>query len=180
LEYIPLEELRQWDKNPKLHDIGAISQSIKRYGFKDPPKFEPSLNGGVGGIVEGNGRIEALYMMKRMGEKPPSGIILEAGEWYIPVLFGVDAKKETEAEAYGIDHNNITMMGGTYTPLDMAGIWDENQYLDLIKSLELTPVSVDWESLNLLDEFVGKDGDKKIPGEEKEVVCPNCREKFKI
>lgn len=180
MEYIPLEQLRHWEKNPKLHDIGAISESIKRYGFKDPPKYEPQLNGGEGGIVEGNGRIEALYMMRRVGESPPNGILSDKSDWYVPVIFGVDAKNEKEAESYGLDHNNITMMGGHFTALDMSGIWDEKPYVEIIKHLEITPVSVDWESLNTLDEFINKDDDEKYKSIEKEVVCPYCGEKFKI
>jgi len=164
-----------WENNPKLHDIGSIIESIKRYGFKDAPKFEPTLNNGTGGIVEGNGRIEALVTMRRLGEKVPNGIFSDEQDWYVPILFGVDAKNEKEAMSYGIDHNNITMLGGNFMPLDIAGMWDETKYLELVKSLEVSPVSVDWESLNVLNEFVDK------PFEEKDdwITCPYCGEKFK-
>ena len=60
IEYIKLDQAALWEKNPKKHDIDLIIQSIEKYGFKDPPKFEPSLNNNEGGFVEGNGRIEAL------------------------------------------------------------------------------------------------------------------------
>lgn len=177
MEYIPITKARTWEKNPKLHDIGSIIESIKRYGFKDPPKYEPFLNGGEGGIVEGNGRIEALETMRRLGEKPPAGIKFDNNDWYVPIVFGVDAKNEMEAEAYGIDHNNIVMLGGNFLPLDIAGIWDEKAYLDVIKGIEITPVSVDWESLNVLDEFIDKKDNTS--GKKDEITCPYCGEKFK-
>jgi len=106
---------------------------------------------GAGGIVEGNGRIEALVTMRRLGDEVPAGILSDEKDWYVPVLFGIDAKSENEAISYGIDHNNIVMLGGNFMPLDIAGIWDEKEYLNLIQSLDITPVSVDWESLNVLD-----------------------------
>ncbi len=59
LRYVPLAELRKWDRNPKPHDIGLLIQSFRRYGFLDPMKVDAQLNGGAGGIVEGNGRLEA-------------------------------------------------------------------------------------------------------------------------
>ncbi len=171
-----MTKVKRWERNPKLHDIGSIIESIKRYGFKDAPKYEPLLNEGAGGIVEGNGRIEALVTMRRLGDEVPAGILSDEKDWYVPVLFGIDAKSENEAISYGIDHNNIVMLGGNFMPLDIAGIWDEKEYLNLIQSLDITPVSVDWESLNVLDEFI----DKEIIHEKEDyIICPNCGEKIK-
>lgn len=113
IRHVPLDQVRRWDRNPKKHDFGALIQSIARYGFKDPPKFEPALNAGKGGIVEGNGRAEALTMMQADGQEPPRGVAVDPeGRWCMPVLFGVDARSKAEAESYGIDHNNLTLSGG--------------------------------------------------------------------
>ncbi len=161
LEYIPLSQAVLWDKNPKAHDIGGIVESIRRYGFKDPPKFEPALNGGRGGFAEGNGRTIALRMMRQQGEQPPRGIaVTENGEWAIPVLFGVDAESEAAAQAYAIDHNNLTMAGGEFAAWDMARMWDDS-YTDLLQELaaeDWLPVSVDGDDLDaLLANVVGAD-----------------------
>jgi hypothetical protein len=68
------------------------------------------LNGGRGGIVEGNGRAEVLRAMREAGEDPPRGIGVDSeGRWAVPVLFGVDARSRQEAEAYGVDHNALTL-----------------------------------------------------------------------
>jgi hypothetical protein len=157
LEYVPLSQVILWDRNPKLHDIGGLVESIKRHGFKDPLKFEPALNDGEGGIVEGNGRGQALEAMHRQEpDKPPRGIdvIKDTGEWAVPVLFGVDAESEQAAEAYGVDHNNLTYMGGEGVNLwDLARMWDHEAYLGLLSDLaegEVLPISISGDDLDAL------------------------------
>lgn len=130
LIYVPLGRVLQWGNNPKLHDIPKIKDSIRRHGFKDPPKFEPALNGGAGGIVEGNGRMEGLQEMFSAREPLPRGIGVDSdGVWWVPVLFGVDAASQAEASSYGIDHNWLTVapLGAAAT----AGMWD----LDVMRAL---------------------------------------------
>lgn len=137
LEYIPLDQAAQWDTNPKLHDKEGIKASFREHGFKDPPKFEPELNDGTGGLVEGNGRSKCLQEMRDAGEDPPRGILLaEGGQWTYPVLFGVDAESEAAAESYAIDHNNLTLGGSDLTFLDAARMWDEQAYIDLLVGLQ--------------------------------------------
>lgn len=155
VRYIPLAQVRKWNRNPKKHDLGAIAQSITQHGFKDPPKFEPRLNDGQGGLAEGNGRDEVLTAMQRSDpEHPPRGILLDPqGEWLIPVLFGVDASSQQAAEAYAVDHNNLTLMGGDLTLLDIAKIWDLEQYNELLRDLAAqgaTMASVDGDDIDTL------------------------------
>ncbi len=71
LEYVPLDQAKLWDQNPKLHDIGALIQSIQLHGLGDPPKFDAKLDG----LVYGNGRTEALERMRQEGMDPPRGIL---------------------------------------------------------------------------------------------------------
>jgi hypothetical protein len=146
LEYIPLSSVRQWDKNPKKHDLGAIAASIERYGFIDPPKFDPTLNDGNGGLVYGNGREEALMWMFRHGRSVPRGIAIDPqnGEWHIPIIFGVDAESQVVAMALAIDHNNLVMAGGDFTAADMARNWTP-VYTAILQDLaehDQLPVSV--------------------------------------
>ena len=151
LEYVPLDQVALWDSNPKKHDIGSIAESIKRHGFKDPPKFEPELNGGKGGIVEGNGRLKTLQTMKRQGADLPRGLREVDDEWAVPVLFGVDATSEKAAEAYAVDHNNLTMAGGDFTAWDMSRMWDEDAYIAVLEGLaevDELPVSLDGDDLD--------------------------------
>lgn len=157
LEYVPLSQVVLWERNPKQHDVGAIAESIRRHGFKDPLKYEPALNDGQGGIVEGGGRGIALQMMHgQESDDPPRGIdvLKDTGEWAVPVLFGVDAGSEAAAEAYGVDHNNLTYAGAEgATPWDLMRMWDEESYLALLKGLaveDVLPVSVDGDDLDRL------------------------------
>lgn len=53
LRYVPLSAMGRWDGNPKAHDLETLRTLIRRDGFKDPPKFEPTLNGGGGGLGRG-------------------------------------------------------------------------------------------------------------------------------
>lgn len=153
LKYVPLDTLLRWSRNTKLHDLPTIIASLEKHGFKDPLKYEPTLNNGKGGIVEGNGRDEGLReMFRRNPSKPPRGIAVQDGKWLAPVLFGVDAKSEKAAEAYGYDHNNITMMGGGIDVLDMMSMYEEQAgaMLRSLQEADETPVSISAEDLDLM------------------------------
>ena len=90
IHYVSLDDLQDTflDGNSKKHDTSKLIESIRRYGFKDPIAFDPSLNGGSGGIIEGNGRLESLIEIRNQGLNLPRG--LKEG-WLVPVLFGVNA-----------------------------------------------------------------------------------------
>jgi len=154
VEYVPVSQAVLWDKNPKEHDIGTLSEAIAMYGFKDPPKFEPALNGGTGGIVEGNGRIIALRMMMTQGMDRPRGILkTDNGEWAVPILFGVDAESEMLAQAYALDHNLLVLSGGEFTALDASRLWNDTLYIEVLTVLakeDVLPVAVDGDDLDLI------------------------------
>jgi len=151
LEYVELDLALLWEDNHKLHNLPSLIASFERHGFKDPPKFEPSLNEGRGGIVEGNGRMEALSQMRRDKIPAPRGVQVIDGKWLVPVLFGVDAASQAAAEAYGIDHNNLTLAGGLDNPHSRAMLWDDdfNDQLQRLIEQEEVPVSVDPDDLGL-------------------------------
>jgi DNA modification methylase len=159
LRYVPLETLRRWDRNAKRHDLGALAASIARHGFRDPPAYDAALNGGEGGVVEGNGRGDALSAMLAEGRPVPRGIVAEGGTWLVPVLFGVDAPSQAAAEAYGVAHNQLTLAGGDFTALDMASLWEPAGYAALLEDLARQgeiPVGLDGEDVDaLLRELAG-------------------------
>lgn len=159
--YMPLSQVQRLDGNPKLHDIGKIVESIQKHGFKDPPKLEPALNDGKGGIVEGNGRTEALLWMREGKFAAPRGIVEKDGDWLVPILVGVDAVDALEAKAYAIDHNNLALMGGDLTALDTATMYDREAYLAMLVELNQggeEVFSVDGDDLDLLL-YVSEGGD---------------------
>jgi len=169
LRYVDLATLRRWDRNAKRHDLGALAESITRHGFRDPPAYDPALNAGEGGIVEGNGRGDALSAMQAQGQPAPRGVVVEGGAWLVPVLFGVDAPSQAAAEAYGIAHNNLTMAGGDFTDLDMAGMWEPEGYAALLRSLAEQgeiPVSIDPTALDALLAGLAGTGEPGAGGDE--------------
>lgn len=155
LEYVPLGMVKHWDRNPKLHDIGALVQSIELHGFRDPPSYDATLDG----IVEGNGRIEALVWMRDQSYSPPEGIgevidsqSREVIDWAVPIIFGLDAPSRAAAERYGLDHNNLVMMGGDFTAVDVARTYSA-EYLELVVELareQMLPVSVTGDDVDTL------------------------------
>lgn len=73
IEYRRVKDVVRWSKNPKRHDIGALVESIQRYGFIDPPKWDATL----GALVYGNGRDEALAWMETQGQALPRGVRID-------------------------------------------------------------------------------------------------------
>jgi len=140
IEYTPLSDCRRWDRNPKRHALPTLIESIQRYGFRDAPIFDQAL----GAIVAGNGRIAALERLRQQGHEPPAGVrVAEDGEWLVPIQLGLDAKNRAEAEAFGIDHNQLTV--APLDPADAAGIWEEETLEELLGDLEgqeLGPVAL--------------------------------------
>ena len=183
LRYVPLSQARRWDENPKRHDLVALARSIETHGFGDPPKYDSTL----GALVYGNGRTEALERMREQGKAPPRGIgLLEGGEWAVPVILGVDAESRAAAVAFAIDHNNLTLLGGTLKIEDVLGIWDEKGLERLLKS---TP-----DAGALLASMGGADLDALLAGpafeptgetdqprldEKKLATCPACGHEFR-
>lgn len=149
VRYVRLDQVELWDENPKLHDTGGIIRSIKRHGFRDAPIYDETL----GALVAGNGRAHALRVMLRSGEAPPIGIAVGGdGMWYMPVQFGVNAPSIEAAEAFGVDHNNLTLTGGDLTLFDMARMWDEEGYKELLKKIADAGdllVSMDMDDIDL-------------------------------
>lgn len=140
LRYIALDQVVLWDENPKKHDVAKLKNSIMMHGFVDPPKFDPNLNGGKGGLVYGNGRSICVKMI--MDETPdhvPRGIKVDKEKhWYLPVIFGVDAASEETATALAIDHNNLTMLGGDFGPFDVAKMWNVGEYMAMMEKLNVS------------------------------------------
>lgn len=203
LQYVPLSHLvgKFLEGNPKLHDIDKICESIVRYGFRDPLALDKTADA----IVEGNGRLEAVMKLNAyMSNDPPRGIKTDAdGGWLVPVLVGLDADSVEEAKAYSIDHNNLSLEGGDFTPFDFARLYSIENYGEFLQELsdsETMPVSVPQEDLSLLLSSIsglndtsggskrqnsGAD-DWEYPGDDlgenkkkaKLKICPNCGHEF--
>jgi site-specific DNA-methyltransferase (adenine-specific) len=90
VEYIPIEDIKPYENNAKLHpafQIEQIKKSIQEFGFADP------LALWHGEIVEGHGRYIAA---QKLGMK------------VIPCI-KLDALTDEQRRAYGLIHNKLTM-----------------------------------------------------------------------
>lgn len=166
-------------ENPKLHNLGDLITSIKRYGFQEVAKYDATL----GAVKAGNGRIEALALMERDGYDVPRGIGVEkdSGSWAMPMTVGTDAKSRSEALAYLTDSNNLVMAGGDLDGFDMARMWGPS-YADFIMDLPLITVDDDLrEALSspvLLDDALDDVLDDALDGgsssADRAITCPAC------
>lgn len=126
----PLSEITEADRNVKDHDIGAIHESMNRFGFTSPLL----MNEATQKLVAGHGRVEALRQKKQFGEKPPKNIEVNDKDWLVPIIRGVYFDNEEEAQAYLLADNRLTELGGWNT----TALVEELQKLAESSSLEGT------------------------------------------
>src|SRR5690606_30326027 len=132
IRYVTLDQALawRWGENPKRHDLERMVASIRTHGFRDPSIYDGSLDG----IPAGNGRLEALEHLRDRSEDAPRGVGLDAdGVWHVPIVFGVDAPSRLMAERFGVDHNNLTVVG--FSAEEVSRLWRQDDYLSLLKRL---------------------------------------------
>lgn len=154
IEYRPLEELRLDEGNPKLHDLAAIKESIRRFGFVSPI----IVNEATGSILAGHGRVTALREMCADGEPMPGRIKEWADGWEVPVLAGVSFESDEEARAYLVADNRLTELGG----------WDHGALFAILREINLEGTGYDDRDLLSLGRLFGEanllgDDDGVIP-----------------
>lgn len=110
IEYMPIDELRPYENNAKIHtpeQIEQIKNSIKDFGMIDPIGIWSEKNI----IVEGHGRLIACK---------------ELGLDKVPVI-RLDELTDEERKAYTLAHNQLTMSTG----FDMEKLTQELKDIDL-------------------------------------------------
>lgn len=94
IEYLPLDELKPYVNNAKLHpaeQVEQIKKSIEEFGFDDPIAIW-----GDGTVIEGHGRLIAAN---------------ELGIESVPVI-RLDHLTDEQRRAYTLVHNKLTMNSG--------------------------------------------------------------------
>lgn len=123
IEYMALEELVRWPRNPKLHDWDTLGASIRRFGFVQPLTVDERS----GRLVAGHGRLEALQKMAEDGSAPPERVKTDSeGRWLVPVIRGVGFSSEQEAQDYLLVDNRAVERGGWDDKL-LAALLQETQ-----------------------------------------------------
>lgn len=154
VDYIPIEQLKPYEKNAKIHtpeQIEQIKKSIQQFGMNDPIGIwgEDNL------IVEGHGRLQAC---KELGMKE------------VPII-RLDDLTDEQRRAYTLVHNQTTMNTG----FNMVILDEELDNIDIDMS-ELG--FLDSEEVDLDDFFTEPE---ELNEEEKEadtITCPYCHKQF--
>ena len=113
IEYMPIEELKPYANNAKVHtaeQIEQIKQSIKEFGFNDPIAIWRNNE-----IIEGHGRLIAAS---------------EMGLEKVPVI-RLDDLTDQQRKAYILIHNKLTMDTGFNFDLLMDEL--DNLSIDMAK-----------------------------------------------
>lgn len=123
ITYVRLDQCKAATRNPKRHDIDAIRDSFRLYGFNDPPEVDEH----TGRLVSGHGRWEALIEHRAAGYPPPARVIVdEDGEWLMPVVRGITFASDRHAEGYVVHANRAQELGG-YDDRELAAILEDAQ-----------------------------------------------------
>jgi len=107
IEYVSLSNLLRWPRNPKEHDLGAIHQSFKRFGYVAPIIVDET----TGRIVVGHGRLDALVQWHKSGDPAPARVLEQEGAWLVPVIRGIAFPSEMDAGAYLLADNRTQELG---------------------------------------------------------------------
>lgn len=122
VDYMPLDEMLAWPKNPKLHDEEQIEASMARFGFTQPVMVDETS----GRLVAGHGRIKTLQNIRDSGGAPPDRVQVDGeGNWLLPVLRGVGFENEDEGAAYVVADNRLSELGG----------WDDSLLAEILTTL---------------------------------------------
>ena len=114
IEYVRLDGIHRDPTNPKDHDLGALAESLKRFGFVAPM----GMNEETGLLLFGHGRLDELEDLRLRGQPAPENIRLDPadGMWKAPVIRGIHMTA-AEGRAYVIADNRLVELGGWNEPM---------------------------------------------------------------
>lgn len=154
IEYVPIDDLKPYDNNAKIHtpeQIEQIKKSIQEFGMNDPI----GIWGKDNLIVEGHGRLAAC---KELGMKE------------VPVI-RLDDLTDEQRRAYTLVHNQTTMNTG----FNMDILTEELDNIDIDMS-ELG--FLDSEEVDLDDFFTEPEEPNEEEKEADTITCPYCHKQF--
>jgi len=112
IEYMRLDEIQRDEGNPKSHDLGALAESLERFGFVSPM----GVNEKTGKLLWGHGRLDDLIAFMNEGRPVLEGLqVDDDGMWKAPVVRGVHLNSK-DGTAYLISDNQQVLLGGWNEP----------------------------------------------------------------
>lgn len=149
IEYLPLDQLKPYVNNAKLHpaeQVEQIKKSIEEFGFDDPIAIW-----GDGTVIEGHGRLIAAT---------------EMGLNEVPVI-RLDHLTDEQRRAYTLVHNKLTINSG-FDP-DMLSL-----ELEDIGDIDMSMFGFEMATVDIDEEGDGEDRGNSP----RRVQCPHCGEWF--
>ncbi|MFI6447829.1 hypothetical protein [Kitasatospora sp. NPDC050543] len=123
IDYMPLDDIRPAERNPKGHDNGGLDASVDQFDFTEPGLLDER----TGRLVAGHGRYDTLARRRNADKPAPDGVVVSGdGTWTVPVVRGWASRDDAHAEAYLIASNHLTTKGG----------WDDADLADMLSGLE--------------------------------------------
>lgn len=158
IEYLPLSEIKPYEKNAKLHPDAQIKQIIKSindFGFNDPIAIYHDNE-----IIEGHGRYLAAQ---------------EMGLETVPVI-RLDGLTEKQRKAYTLVHNKLTL--NSFFDLSVV----EEELMDIGEDFDMGSFGFSTSSfLDSDEEIDGFFADRpEIKEKVKTMKCPHCGEEFEV
>ncbi len=101
-EWVPIDKLVPWAKNPRKNDVAArhLAEKIRRFGFVAPAVVWPARDM----LVAGHARLKAMHLL--LADDPAFTPRGAPGPGMVPVRF-YDFKDEREAEEYALADNKL-------------------------------------------------------------------------
>jgi DNA modification methylase len=129
IEYVALDEVVRFARNPKQHDEPGITNSIERFDFNSALEYNEHPEATF--LLAGHGRCKALVKMREAGDDPPGHIAKDKkGRWMVPIVRL--NLPPGEAEAYSLAHNQLTVVGDPET----GNLYDEEELAGLVADLD--------------------------------------------
>lgn len=166
-------------KNSKDHDVGEITESLKRFGYVR--KIELNDHRSDKFVLLGHGTTKALSWLEKEGIDLPKGTRANNGHWEVQVIRGHKIPSK-EAQAYRIADNRLTEIGG----------YNDPQLLNNLIEIEtgrkgFRGIGFDGDFINHLQEIVHgpnkfPEYDEGMPETDAEAAawatCPECGNRF--
>lgn len=120
IEYMRLDDIREADRNAKLHDLDELGVAVDALGFTTELKVDER----IGKLVRGHGRLAYLRRLRDRGAKAPEGIRELDDDWAAPVVRGWASRSPEHGEAVQIADNAVGL-GAGFNPEALAEQLDD-------------------------------------------------------
>lgn len=117
VEWMRLDDIREAQRNSKLHDLDELDTSVRVLGFTTELKYDERTQR----LIRGHGRLAYLRRQRDKGAEPPEGIRDGGDDWLAPVIRGWSSRDPHHATAAAVADNAVGKRAG----FDDAVLLDE-------------------------------------------------------